>query len=241
VLLRSAAFDVTGVVHGFTTRHGGVSVGTFDSLNVSAKRGDTVTNVEENLRRICAAGGFERRRLARVRQVHGASVLSSDDLTEASEGDAIWVRRGDPLVASVTTADCVPVLLVDADAGVAAAIHSGWRGTVAGISARAVETLLDAGASLAGLSAAIGPCIELDAFEVGNEVAEQFEARHVRREGYEKPHVDLVACVTDQLHRSGVAKVERVGGCTHANPDRYFSYRRDGAMTGQALSFVGFV
>ncbi len=122
-----------------------------------------------------------------------------------------------------------------------AAIHSGWRGTVADIAGRAVETLAEAGADPGDLLAAIGPCIELDAFEVGEEVAEQFEDRFVTRAGYAKPHVDLVACVRAQLEGAGLPanQIERVGACTHANSELYFSYRRDGAGIGQQLSFIG--
>ena len=122
-----------------------------------------------------------------------------------------------------------------------AAVHSGWRGTVANIAARTVETLIDAGIAPGDLLAAIGPCIEVEAFEVGDEVAEQFDERFVARAGFAKPHVDLVACVRAQLEHAGIPanQVERVGACTHANPDLYFSYRRDGAGIGQQLSFIG--
>ena len=104
-------------------------------------------------------------------------------------------------------------------------------------------TLEAMGASAQDCLAAIGPCIELAAFEVGEEVAAHFDARFVSRDHGPKPHVDLVAAVRAQLEGAGLAadRIERVGGCTHANPERYFSYRRDGASTGQALSFVGFI
>src|SRR5690606_35135856 len=122
-----------------------------------------------------------------------------------------------------------------------AAIHSGWRGTVADIAARTVETLVAAGADPGDLLAAIGPCIELDALEVGEEVAAEFDDRFVARAGYARPHVDLVACVRAQLEAAGVPanQIKRVGACTHANEDLYFSYRRDGAGIGQQLSFIG--
>ena len=86
--------------------------------------------------------------------------------------------------------------------------------------------------------AAIGPCIEQRAFEVGPEVAQQFPGEMVDDRSYEKPHVDLVAMVRHQLLQTGVSQVERIGGCTHDNPDDYFSYRRDGSA-GQMLSFIG--
>jgi len=91
------------------------------------------------------------------------------------------------------------------------------------------------------LLAAIGPCIEVEAFEVGEEVAAQFPAQFVHREGVRKPHVDLVATVRAQLIAAGVPAeaISRTGGCTFSDPSRYFSYRRDGAGIGQMLAFIG--
>jgi polyphenol oxidase len=244
MLLRAGQFPAT-VTHGFTTRLGGVSQGRFATLNLGERWGDEPAAVAENLRRVAAAGNFSLDALVRVRQVHGAAVLAAVDVDEASEADALWHHRdhGEGPVVAVLTADCVPILLCDRAATVVAAVHSGWRGTVANIAARTVETLATAGAAPRDLCAAIGPCIEREAFEVGEEVAEQFAERFVSREGYAKPHVDLLGCVRAQLEAAGVPanQIERVGACTHANHDRYFSYRRDGAGIGQQLSFIGLV
>jgi YfiH family protein len=242
MLLRAAQFPTT-VTHGFTTREGGVSQGRYATLNVGERWGDDPEAVTENLRRIAAAGGYAPEALLRVRQVHGATVLAANEVDQHSEADAIWQHRDhEPRrVVAVMTADCVPILLCDRQTSVVAAIHSGWRGTVANIAARTVEILRAAGTDPGDLLAAIGPCIELDAFEVGEEVAEQFEDRFVARAGYAKPHVDLVACVRAQLAEAGIPanQIERVGACTHASPELYFSFRRDGAGIGQQLSFIG--
>ncbi len=227
-----------GVIHGFTDRLGGVSVGRFESLNLGGRWGDDPAAVAENLRRLADAGGFSVERLRRARQVHGAAVLAATEVGEGSEGDAVWVRRGEGLVAGVMTADCVPVLLVDRAGTVAAAVHSGWKGTIADIVGAAVRTLA---VEPSRLLAAIGPCIEVEAFEVGEEVACQFSPEFVRRD-FNKPHVDLVGVVRGQLIAAGVpaGAIRRVGGCTYSDPRRYFSYRRDGAGIGQMLAFVGF-
>jgi YfiH family protein len=241
--LRATQFPAS-VIHGFTTRQGGVSQGRHATLNLGERWGDDPEAVAENLRRVATAGGFVPGDLVRVRQVHGATVLAAHEASEDSEADALWLHRDHPSrdrVVSVMTADCVPILLCDQQATVVAAIHSGWRGTVANIAARTVEILREAGADPRDLLAAIGPCIELDAFEVGDEVAEQFADRFVARAGYAKPHVDLVACVRAQLEDAGIPanQIERVGACTHASSDLYFSVRRDGAGIGQHLSFAG--
>jgi polyphenol oxidase len=243
MLERARNFDGTGVVHGFTTRQGGVSVGRYATLNVGERWGDAPEAVAENRRRIAQAGGFSLEHLRTVKQVHGHAVLRARELQAGSEADALWAHRDEaPLVVGVLTADCVPVLLVDRRGTVACAIHSGWRGTVTRIVVHAVETLREAGVTPDELLAAIGPCIEQDAFEVGEEVASQFDETHVMRPPGARPHVDLVGACRVQLLEAGVpeAAIERVGGCTHRHVDRYFSYRRDGAGIGQMLSFVGF-
>jgi hypothetical protein len=234
------------VTHGFSTRRGGVSRGEFASLNLGERWGDEPQAVAENLRRLARAGDFAPERLVRVRQVHGNEVLAAGAVGPGVEADAIWHRRADgACVVGVLTADCVPVLLVDEEASVVAAIHSGWRGTVAGVVGRTVEVLAGAGVPARRLYAAIGPCIERAAFEVGEEVAARFDAAFVERRPDRRPRVDLVAAVRAQLQAAGVAtaRIERVGGCTHADADTYFSYRRDArggvARTGQHLSFVG--
>lgn len=238
MLLRARSFPAA-ITHGFTTRAGGVSRGRYATLNLGERWGDEPAAVAENLRRVAAAGEFELDALVRVRQVHGDVVLAADQVRDDSEADGLWSGPGK--VVAVLTADCVPILLCDRQARVVAAVHSGWKGTVANIAARSVEALVDAGVQASELLAAIGPCIEVGAFEVGEEVAERFESRFVDRSFSNKPHVDLVACVRAQLERAGVPanQIERVGACTHANPEVYFSYRRDGAGIGQHMSFIG--
>ncbi|MFO7565875.1 MAG: peptidoglycan editing factor PgeF [Enhygromyxa sp.] len=242
-MLQRAQLFPSAIIHGFTTRKGGVSQGRHASLNLGSRRDDPEA-VAENLRRVAEAGGFAPRELVRVRQVHGDTVLAAHEVGEQSEADALWRHRDHPgprRVVGVMTADCVPILLCDRRGTMVAAVHSGWKGTVANIAARAVEILREAGADPRDVLAAIGPCIELDAFEVGEEVAVQFDERFVVRAGYARPHVDLVACVRAQLEGAGVPseQIERVGACTHASPELYFSFRRDGGGIGQQLSFIG--
>jgi hypothetical protein len=134
--------------------------------------------------------------------------------------------------------------MVDEVAGICAAVHSGWRGTVEDIAGKTVAALVDQGASPGRLLAAIGPCISAEAFEVGRDVADRFEDRFVWPPNAMRvrPHVDLRACVRHQLTVAGLsaAHIEDVGGCTCIQRDDYFSYRRDGAGIGQQLSFIGF-
>ncbi|MCA9707499.1 MAG: peptidoglycan editing factor PgeF [Myxococcales bacterium] len=230
------------LVHGFTTRTGGHSQGRYASLNLGGKWGDDPQAVDRNLEAVAEAAGFSTAWLVRVRQVHGDRVLRASEVGPGSEADGLWCHRDDgPCVVGVLTADCVPVLLADREGEAVAAVHSGWRGTVAGVVANAVRMLEGAGIPPVRLLAAIGPCIEQAAFEVGEEVAEHFDDAFVERERWPRPHVDLVGVVRAQLQACGVpsGSIARVGGCTHDQPERYFSYRRDGQGIGQMMSFIG--
>lgn len=246
MLERSAVFSALApsVVHGFTGRRGGHSEGRFSSLNLGGRWGDDPAAVRKNLAAVADAAPFDPAWLVCVRQVHGAAVLRADRVGEGSEADALWCHRDDgPCVVGVLTADCVPVLVADREGHAVAAVHSGWRGTVAGVVPQAVRALVGAGVPVERLVAAIGPCIELAAFEVGEEVAAQFDDAFVERDRWPRPHVDLVGVVRAQLEGEGVpaASIDRVGACTHAHPERYFSFRRDGAGIGQMMAFVGVV
>lgn len=241
MIQRATGFPA-GLVHGFTDRLGGVSEGRHATLNLGRRWGDDPAAVAENYRRVAATAGFAVEDLRLARQVHGTTALRAGDLAPDAEADAVWTHRDERLVAGVLTADCVPVLIADRAGTVAAAVHSGWKGTVGDIVGATVRELTRR-VAVETLVAAIGPCIELAAFEVGEEVAARFDPAFVRRAGFVRPHVDLVAAVRAQLLAAGVpaGSIERVGGCTHADPARYFSYRRDGAGIGQMLAFIGFV
>jgi hypothetical protein len=173
------------------------------------------------------------------RQVHGI------DIADAVPGDA---PRADGVVAGrpgflvgVVTADCVPVLLVDRQRRVAAAVHAGWRGAAAGVVEAAVARL---GIPPTDVEAAVGPAIGGCCYEVGAEVAQAFRARtgeitaKAWTEANGRPHVDLRAAIRLLLHAARVRNVALLGPCT-ACDRRYHSYRRDGAGTGRQLSFVG--
>lgn len=246
MFLQADRFPKT-VIHGFSTRHGGVSQGVYQALNFGTAWGDEIAAVHENLRRLAHEAGFDPHRLAMVRQVHGKAILRASAIVEHSEADGIWMQRGDPgaSVVGVRTADCVPLLLASKDGRVVAAVHSGWRGTVENIAGAMVATLLRESDSLREaneLMAAVGPCIEVEAFEVGDEVAQRFAPEDRRRYADGRWHVDLVAAVFRQLRAAGIPDDQcfRVGGCSHRQSQHFYSYRREGQATGQMLSFIGF-
>ena len=224
--------SLPGVRHAFFTRRGGVSTGIYDSLNVGFGSGDEEAKVRENRTR--AAGwfgaGFED--LATVYQVHSATTHpTTAKYATPPQGDAM-VTGAKGLVLGVLSADCAPVLIADAEAGVVAAVHAGWRGALAGVVGSAVEAMVAQGADPARMVAAVGPCIDLPSYEVGVEFLDAFTAVNPVFEKFFRPgaaadkrQFDLPAFVMDRLSMAGVEEVEWVGADTCADTD-FFSNRR---------------
>jgi YfiH family protein len=142
---------------------------------------------------------------------------------------------------AVKTADCVPILLVDRDRRAVAAVHAGWRGTVAEIARRAVEEMRrEFGSDPSELEAAIGPGIGACCYEVGPDVGAHFRQHsEPGREG--RARVDLAAANRRQLLEAGLdsARIYISGLCTMCRPDEFHSYRRDKQDAGRMFSFVG--
>lgn len=222
----------SGIRHGFFGRRGGVSEGEFASLNASRSVGDDLANVTENVHRAVMALKSGALPVALVRQVHGISVVEIGDdysLESRPEADAMVTNR--PGIAlGILTADCVPVLLADHEAKVIGAAHAGWRGAVGDIVGETVRAMTRLGAEPGRITAAIGPAISMANYEIGDEMAatirdEYPHAAPFITQGVRKPHFDVPGLVEAQAHTLGLGWVERVGGCTYANPELYFSHR----------------
>jgi YfiH family protein len=245
--LRAPRLHRAGFLHGFSTRLGGTSAPPFDSMNLGRSVGDEPERVQENHARLAKSVGYDAARLFERSQVHGADVYvvrEGDEpaLVRAGESDAIVTRLAGTAV-GVRVADCVPVLLADPESGAVAAAHAGWRGVVAGVVTATVEALSSLGAEPARLLAAIGPSIGPCCFEVGDEVASAVaesagDGLVLRGGGPRKPHVDLWRAVEHQLYRAGVRTIDTLGQCTMCDPDRFFSFRRDGERSGRMLGVI---
>lgn len=245
MLLCSSLLAGNGFVHGFATRNGGVSKPPFATLNLGLELGDDESAVRENRRRFSSELGLAGDTLFEQRQVHGKlvrEVTAHDrpgDIANC-EGDGL-ISRAPGLAVAARTADCVPVLIAHPGSGAVAAVHAGWRGAVAGVVPEAIERL---GLRPAELLVAIGPHIRAAAFEIGDEVAVQMRAAargpSVVDDSSEKPHGRLAALVESQLLACGVPSpaIDDVGGCTHDEPEQFFSHRRDRGKTGRHLSAI---
>jgi YfiH family protein len=204
----------------FTTRRGGHSRGPYESLNLGRLTDDDDQLVRCNRATVEAEVG---RRLAFVRQVHGAEVIR---LTEPShpppEADGHATARRE-VAPTVLTADCLPIALA-AD-GAVAMLHAGWRGLAAGVIDEGVRALREVGGR-GPITGAIGPGAGPCCYEVGKDVLGVFDEPG--------PNLDLKAIARARLARAGVATVHDVGLCTICSaPELFFSHRRDRGVTGR--------
>ncbi len=240
--LRPTVFDgLPGVVAGFSTRHGGVSAAPYASLNLGLSTGDDDARVRANRHRLVEDLGFSAGRLAVAGQVHGAQVLEVTAPGLFPGFDAM-VTRTPGLLLGITAADCAAVLLADDGARVVGACHAGWRGAVARIVEKTVAAMARLGAEPARVRAYVSPCISMDNFEVGPEVASQFAPSFVHHlPGQDRPRVDLKAAIAAQLTAAGLAPeaVEVSPHCTFAETDDFFSHRAEKGRTGRMMGFIG--
>jgi hypothetical protein len=247
--ISSPLLEAAGFRHAFFTRVGGVSRGPYASLSFSTSAGDDACAVEENLRRAAGVLGVDAARVLYTSQVHGATALFTRGEQQRSdvielENDAIGGREPGHAYA-VRSADCVPILVADTVSSAVIAIHAGWRGLVNGIIESAIARLLcETSSTSERLLAAIGPHISVRAFEVSDDVASALNeaspaAGAVRRNGA-KAYVSLSHIARAKLLELGFASrhIDETGGCTASEPDRFFSFRRDGKTSGRHLSAI---
>jgi polyphenol oxidase len=216
----------------FSTRLGGVSEGSFESLNLGRRTRDEPENVDENRRRLCEAVGVDPELLALNRQVHAATVNRADAGDRMKDGDGLWTDEpGVPML--VFSADCLPIALarVNGNPGLAL-LHAGRLGLLEGI--------LQAGVAVLGgpIAAIVGPGIGPCCYEVGEDILAAYRARFGPGV-IQGRNLDLWTAAELVLREAGVEAVEHLDVCTACN-DRFFSHRRDGPITGRQ-GVIGYV
>jgi polyphenol oxidase len=248
-----------------TTRNGGVSLPPYGrwrdgadqpgGFNLGRRAGDDPLHVEENRARLRSLAGIAEP--AWLEQVHGAHVVSADDVLDHASAGGASVRADASVtdrpgtVSIVMIADCMPVLLCDAAGRAVGAAHAGWRGLAAGVvenTAQRVAAL--SGAAMSALHAYLGPCIGPSAFEVGDDVRHAFvdAAPAARRDEVAQAFVprsgapgkylaDLPALARERLAQIGVTQVTGGDQCTFTQRERYYSYRRD-RVTGRMAALI---
>ncbi|WP_127448744.1 peptidoglycan editing factor PgeF [Veillonella sp. 3310] len=253
------------LTHGVTYRYGGVSEGSFDSFNMGLHVGDTPEAVAENRKRLAQVLGMDPNHLTCGEQVHGVGVtrvteelvgrgaFSWDD--SIPDSDAIHTNLMNvPLLLLV--ADCVPVLIYDAVHHAVAVVHAGWRGAIAHIVERTMDSMRNAYGTLpSDCYLFIGPSIGGESFEVSEEIAEQFRqdmralglsqvdqvVRYIQRDGQitATPHVDLKGYIAACVVQKGIPLEQvSVSSTDTMTTDGCYSYRRDQGCTGRMAMFA---
>jgi YfiH family protein len=244
VYYSSPLLEQIGVPHCFSTRIGGVSPAPFDSLNLGNPSGvdhvDDYDRIHENYRKLQRAIGRAQHERIWVHQVHGGDVMRAP-CPSGAKADALVCDDPTKLIA-IRVADCVPILLSSTDGKMVAAVHSGWRGVIAGVVRNAIEAMH---VRPEFVIAAIGPCISIDAFEVGGEVLDAFTQTFgnrapIRRRADGKGHVDLRQAVRLQLIDSGLHgdRIDTTDRCTFTHAAEFFSHRRDHGVTGRMAALI---
>jgi purine-nucleoside/S-methyl-5'-thioadenosine phosphorylase / adenosine deaminase len=226
---------LAGIRHGFFTRAGGVSTGIYATLNAGVGSSDDPAHVAENRARMAAAVGVTPERLLTVYQIHSPDVVVAARPWRQEtrpRADAI-VTRVPGLAIGVSTADCGPILLADPEARVIGAVHAGWRGALAGVAEAAIAGMEELGAERSRIVAVLGPMIRQPNYEVGGDLIESFLAADPGNARFFAPAArerhglfDLAGYIAARLAHAGIGRVEDLGLCTYAEPERFFSYRR---------------
>jgi polyphenol oxidase len=227
--------DTFPVPHGFFTRRGGVSSGSYASLNCSLSSQDDRHNVLENRARAARSLGTDPIRLLGLTQVHGTHVVTATEPWEAGQGekaDAMVTDRPG-LALGIVTADCAPVLFADAGGKIVGAAHAGWRGAVAGVLECTIAAMTALGAQASRITAAIGPCIARESYEVGPDLRDAVLVRSAADAMFFAPgqqedrwQFDLPGYCATRLRIAGIGHVIVTGFDTLKEDTLFFSHRR---------------
>ena len=222
LILTAPALTSPRIAHGFFGRSGGVSKGIFASLNCGPGSGDERADVIANRKRVVEALAPDATLLT-LYQIHSGeavSVTAPWNIGEGPKADAMATNLPG-LALGILTADCAPVLLADAQAGVIGAAHAGWKGALGGVTDSAIAAMERLGARRERIAAAIGPCISQANYEVGPEFRDRFPQSF-----FQGRYFDLEGYVAERLSAAGIENVARLGACTYARETDFFSYRR---------------
>ncbi|MBI4666244.1 MAG: peptidoglycan editing factor PgeF [Nitrospinae bacterium] len=236
-IYRFETIHAAGFPHFVTGRGGGVSPAPYHSLNTDYNGGDSHENVRRNIGKVLASAGLEK--LWTPKQVHGdiVAVINGGPAPEVVEADAV-ITATPGMAVGVRTADCLPLLLVDTTRKVVAAVHAGRRSTELHIARKTVNIMRDKfGCAPPDIVAAIGPCIRACCYEVDLESAGRF---HSCCGGSGGRMLDIAGANLAQLKQAGVenGNITDCGICTACENHRFYSYRKDGKVTGRFLSAV---
>lgn len=225
-----------------STRKGGISLAPFESLNLGKSVGDKIENVEKNREIFFRELGFEKSQAVFSHQIHDAQILLVDQPGDFTGFDA-QITNQKNICLAVSIADCTPILIYDAKNEAIAAIHAGWKGTVATIVTKTLQAMqLNFGSQGKHCFAYIGTCISFENFEVNADVSDHFLPQFKQFDSLKNKYfVDLKAANKAQLLAFGLPEehLEISEYCTVGNNDLFFSHRFEKGNTGRMLAGIG--
>ena len=256
-LLQFAHFkNIEGLVHGVTTRKGGISEGPFSSLNLGIKTGDDLQRVFSNRHQLLLHLGWDSSAVVIPNQVHSNNVVlitkellnkngSPQGLTLSGVDGLITKEKG--ILLLIKVADCIPVFLYDPGGPAIGLIHAGWRGTAEGIISRGVKAMQESlGSKPEDMKSGVGPGVGICCYEVKEDVWGAFSRKRLdnsvcRIDSNRQTFLDLKQAISFELIGCGVpeANIEIASECTFCNSDLFFSHRRDKGKTGRMAAVIG--
>lgn len=242
MIIRPKIFNDTSVVAAQSTRLGGISPLPYSSMNLGMSVNDLKENVQRNRELFFGELGIGLHQFVISKQVHGNNVFVADEPITTEGFDALITNKPN-LFLVISIADCTPILIYDTKNKAVAAIHAGWKGTVAEIVKHTLYKMKEEyGTAGNNCKAYIGACIGYSSFEVGEEVAQQFDTVFKRfDEQKQKWLVDLKSVNKQQLLDFGVINenIEISPYCTVKDETLFFSHRRDKGVSGRMMAVIG--
>ncbi|NWR45924.1 LACC1 protein, partial [Regulus satrapa] len=253
-ILRSSLIPDDIFLHGFTTRTGGISyIPTLSSCNLfsSSKRRDPQVVVKENLRRLANAAGFNPEAFHRVKVDHANAVCIMGK-TEPDNYDGIVTNQKGVTLAA-PGADCIPVLFADPVRRACGAAHSGWKGTLLGVSMATVNAMVsEYGCNVKDILVVLGPSVGPCCYNLPHETAKEFhriDPKCVRLFDSANPYIDIRRATRILLERGGLLpeniqddsitdQNQNITFCTACHPDKFYSHFRDGTNFGTQIGFI---
>lgn len=225
----------------FTLKNNDIESGdkSISGLNLGFNTQENEKNVEANRNKLINVLELDPAWIAYAEQVHSNKVQIISQGGTYPETDAL-VTQIPGLALAIQVADCAAVLLWDDKNDVIGAAHAGWRGAAGDIIPRTIRKMISSGARKKLIKAYVSPCISMPNFEVGMEVAEQFPDRFVDYDSYEKPHIDLKKFIKYQIIKEGLLarNIEIDEDCTFDKEELYYSYRREGQLSGRMMALI---
>jgi len=229
------------LIHAFSTRLGGYSVGPYQSLNIGLNSGDDQKTVLKNRQLLFNSLSIKPNRLVYPQQIHSANINIVNFPGTIENCDAILSKSPD-LFLTIQTADCFPVFIFDPKIIAIGLVHSGWKGTSENIVGKTIKMMKEKfGSNSENILAAIGPGVQQRNYQVDQTVAGKFNNNYLTADGSGHYKLDIQKAIIDQLIERGVLlnHIDYSDACSYEASDLFYSYRRDGKSSGRMMGILG--